>query len=104
MWCGKGMKLVAVVDRCGVLVGVLTAPANLHVAQLAAPALANDGRRMRHYLRRYVVERTFGWLHSFHRVMVRQEWSHLHRGFVYMPVRLLHSGSFETGSNYLCVR
>lgn len=28
----------------------------------------DDGRRTRRYRRRYVVERTFGWLHSFRRV------------------------------------
>jgi len=45
----------------------------------------NDGRRMRRYRRRYVVERTIGWLHSYRRVLVRQEWwPHLHMGFVHL--------------------
>lgn len=45
----------------------------------------NDGRRMRRYKRRYVVERTNGWLHSFRRVLVRHEWwSHLYDGFVHL--------------------
>jgi len=34
----------------------------------------NDGRRMRRYRRRYVVERTFGWLKSFRRVATRFEY------------------------------
>jgi transposase len=142
--CGKGMKLVAVVDRHGTPIGVVTAPANLHEANLAVPALAsipegvfvpwdvpvladraydsdplrdelaedgyvllaphrrnrtrpprNDGRRMRRYRRRYVVERTFGWLHSYRRVMVRQEWwSHLHMGFVHLACALMALGQF----------
>lgn len=137
--CGKGMKLVAVVDRGGIPIGVVTAPANVHEAHLAAPALAsvptgvfvpwgvpvladraydsdplrddlgadgyrllaphranrtrpsrNDGRRMRRYRRRYVVERTFGWLHSYRRVMVRHEWwSFLHMGFVHIACALI---------------
>jgi transposase len=45
----------------------------------------NDGRRIRRYRRRYIVERTIGWLHSYRRVMVRQEWwPHLHMGFVHL--------------------
>ena len=50
----------------------------------------NDGRRMRRYRRRFVVERTFAWLHSYRRVPVRQEWwSHLHMGFVYIACTLI---------------
>jgi len=135
---GKGMKLSVVVERSGVPVGVVTAPANVHEAHLAEPALGsipglfvpwgapvladraydsdplrdrleddghrllaphrrnrtrpprNDGRRMRRYRRRYIVERTFGWLHSYRRVMVRHEWwSHLHMGFVYIACTLI---------------
>lgn len=142
--CGKGMKLVAVVDQHGIPIGVVTAAANLHEANLAGQALAsvpdgvfvpwnvpvladraydsdplrdemgedgyvllaphrrnrtkpsrNDGRRMRRYRRRFVVERTFGWLHSFRRVMVRQEWwPHLHMGFVYIACALIALGRF----------
>lgn len=137
------MKLVAVVDRHGTPIGVVTAPANVHESHLAAPALAaipevfvpwdvpvladraydsdplrdelaadgyrllaphrknrtreprNDGRRMRRYRRRYVVERTFGWLHSYRRVIVRQEWySHLHLGFVHLACTLIALGRF----------
>lgn len=50
----------------------------------------NDGRRMRRYRRRHVAERTFGWLHSFRRVMVRQEWySFIHTGFVDLACALI---------------
>lgn len=43
----------------------------------------NDGRRMRRYRRRYVVERTFAWVQSFRRVATRFEYTvGLYDGFV----------------------
>ena len=33
----------------------------------------NDGRKLRRYKRRYIVERTIAWLHSFRRVVTRFE-------------------------------
>ena len=43
----------------------------------------NDGRRMRRYRRRFVVERTFAWVQSFRRVATRYEYlCHLYDGFV----------------------
>jgi IS5 family transposase len=43
----------------------------------------NDGRVFRRYARRYIVERTFSWFHSFRRVMTRYEIKcHLYDGFV----------------------
>ena len=33
----------------------------------------NDGRRLRRYKRRWIVERTFAWLHSYRRVVTRYE-------------------------------
>jgi IS5 family transposase len=43
----------------------------------------SDGRRMRRSKRRYVVERTFAWVQSFHRVATRYEYlCHLYDGFV----------------------
>ena len=45
----------------------------------------NDGRRMRRYRRRFLVERTNAWLHSYRRVIVRYEWwSYLYHGFVHL--------------------
>lgn len=42
----------------------------------------NDGRRMRRYRRRWVVERTFAWLHSYRRVLTRHDrMVHMHDGF-----------------------
>ena len=42
----------------------------------------NDGRRMRRYRRRWVVERTFAWLHSYRRVLTRHDRRvHVHDGF-----------------------
>lgn len=53
----------------------------------------NDGRRMRRYRRRYVVERTFGWLHSYRRLLVRHEWyAHLYDGFVHLACALIAVG------------
>lgn len=42
----------------------------------------NDGRRVRRYARRWVVERTFAWLHSYRRVVTRYDrMVHMHDGF-----------------------
>jgi len=50
----------------------------------------NDGRRMRRYRRRWVAERTFGWLHSYRRVLTRHEWySYIHTGFVHLACALI---------------
>jgi transposase len=46
-------------------------------------ASRNDGRRMRRYARRYVIERTNAWLHSFRRLANRWEYySFIYHGFV----------------------
>jgi transposase len=44
-----------------------------------------DGRRMRRYKRRFIVERTFAWVHSYRRVVTRFE-RHvdLFEGFVHL--------------------
>jgi transposase len=43
----------------------------------------NDGRRMRRYRRRFIVERTFAWVQSFRRVVTRYEYLvDLYDGFV----------------------
>jgi transposase len=55
----------------------------------------NDGRRMRRYKQRYVVERTFGWLHSFRRLLVRHEYyAFLYDGFLYLACALLAISRF----------
>jgi transposase len=55
----------------------------------------NDGRKMRRYKRRFVVERTFGWLHSYRRLLVRHEYySHLYDGFVHLACALIAIGRF----------
>lgn len=55
----------------------------------------NDGRRMRRCKRRYVVERTFGWLHSYRRLLVRHEWyAHLYDGFLHLACALIAVGRF----------
>lgn len=43
----------------------------------------NDGRRLRRYSRRWIVERTFAWMHSYRRVVTRFEKRvDLYEGFV----------------------
>jgi transposase len=55
----------------------------------------NDGRRMRRYKRRYVVERTFGWRHSYRRLLVRHEfYSFIYDGFVHLACALIAVGRF----------
>jgi transposase len=55
----------------------------------------NDGRRMRRYRRRYIVERTFGWLHSYRRLLVRHEYyAHLFDGFLHLACALIAVGKF----------
>lgn len=45
----------------------------------------NGGRRLRRYRRRWVVERTFAWLHSYRRVVTRFEKRvDLYDGFVHL--------------------
>jgi transposase len=44
-----------------------------------------DGRRLRRYKRRWIVERTLAWLHSYRRVVTRFEKSiNLYDGFVHL--------------------
>ena len=58
-------------------------------------APTNDGRRMRRYKRRWKVERTIGWLHSFRRLVVRHEYySYLYDGFVYLALALVTLSRF----------
>jgi transposase len=50
----------------------------------------NDGRRMRRYRRRYVIERTFAWVKSFRRVATRFEYHvALFDGFVSLACALI---------------
>ena len=45
----------------------------------------NDGRRLRRYKRRWIVERTFAWMHSYRRVVTRFERNvNLYDGFVHL--------------------
>jgi IS5 family transposase len=46
---------------------------------------SNDGRRMRRYKRRWIVERTFAWVHSYRRVVTRFERRvNIYDGFVHL--------------------
>lgn len=55
----------------------------------------NDGRRMRRYRRRYVVERTFGWLHSYRRLLVRHEYyAFIYDGFLHLACALIAISRF----------
>jgi transposase len=56
---------------------------------------SSDGRRMRRYKRRWVVERTIGWLHSFRRLLVRHEYySFIFDGFVHLALALITLSKF----------
>jgi transposase len=50
----------------------------------------NDGRRLRRYARRYVVERTNAWLHGFRRPANRWEYySFIYHGFVRLACTII---------------
>ena len=50
----------------------------------------NDGRRMRRYKRRWVVERTIAWLHGYRRLLVRHErQAVLFQGFAHLACALI---------------
>jgi transposase len=60
-----------------------------HRKNRVAPPTA-DGRHLRRYKRRYIVERTFSWLHSFRRVVTRYERTvNLYDGFVHLACAFL---------------
>ena len=49
-----------------------------------------DGRKLRRYRHRWVVERTISWLHNFRRLVVRYEYhAHLFDGFVQLACLLI---------------
>jgi len=53
----------------------------------------NDGRRMRRYKRRWKVEQSFAWWHSFRRVVTRfEKTATLYDGFVGMAAALICLG------------
>lgn len=64
--------------------------------QLIAPHLSNrkhryqDGRCMRRYKRRWIVERTNAWLHNFRRLVTRYDYKLEHyRAFLYAACMLI---------------
>jgi transposase len=63
-----------------------------HRCNRTRPATTN-GRRLRRSSRRWIVERTFAWLHSFRRVMTRYERNiNHHDGFVYLACAFIAIG------------
>jgi IS5 family transposase len=65
-----------------------------HRSNRVKPA-TNDGRRMRRYDRRWKIERTISWLHSFRRLLVRQEYySFIFDGFVHLGLALICLSKF----------
>ena len=57
--------------------------------------LTNDGRRLRRYRRRWLVERTNAWLQNFRRVAVRWErFSYVYHGFVQLACALIALSRF----------
>src|SRR5512146_1745690 len=83
---GKGLKIMAIVDRHGLPLSVSTHAATLDDElrkdgiEMIAPHRSNrrksatqDGRRLRRYARRWLVERFFAWLQWQRRLLVRWE-------------------------------
>jgi transposase len=63
-----------------------------HKSNRVSPAMI-DGRRLRRYRRRYKVERTFAWLHSYRRVVTRYEKRcHNFEGFVQLACAFIALG------------
>jgi transposase len=55
----------------------------------------NDGRRLRRYRRRWLVERTNAWLQNFRRVVTRWErYSYVYHGFVQLACALIALSRF----------
>jgi transposase len=55
----------------------------------------NDGRRLRRYKRRWIIERTFAWMHSFRRLTIRHEYySFIFDGFVHLACALIAISRF----------
>ena len=53
----------------------------------------NDGRRLRRYKRRYVIERTNAWLHGFRRIAHRWEYyAFIYHGFVRLACTIIAFG------------
>lgn len=55
--------------------------------------VGQDGRTLRRYRRRWVIERTFGWLGHFRRLLVRHEY-----------LDLMHEGFFKLGCILIVLR
>jgi transposase len=50
----------------------------------------DDGRQMRRYRRRWIIERTFAWLHSFRRVVIRHDrFTSMYCSFLYFAAALI---------------
>jgi len=55
----------------------------------------NDGRCMRRYTRRWIIERTMSWMHSFRRLFVRYEYySFIYDGFIHLALALFTLSRF----------
>ena len=93
---GRPAGVPVVADRGFDPDGLRDDPADLGL-RLPAPHRRNrkrpgrhDARRMRRYRRRYVVERTFGWLHGYRRRLVRHEYdAHRFDGFLHPACALI---------------
>jgi transposase len=49
-----------------------------------------DGRKLRRYRHRWIIERTIGWLGNFRRLIVRHEYySHLYQAFLHLACALI---------------
>jgi transposase len=106
---GKGMKNIAIVDRHGLPLSVSTHAANHH--EMIAPHRSNrrkcatqDGRRLRRYARRWLVERFFAWIQWQRRILVRWEFLYPKNflGLVQFACLSSSSSDFDIGSSHDC--
>lgn len=61
-----------------------------------------DGRNLRRYKRRWIVERTIAWLSNYRRLLIRWERSLvMFWAFVHLALVMITLGSYETASKHL---
>jgi hypothetical protein len=74
---GKGMKIMAIVDRHGLPLSVSAHPRTITKCATShhrCKPPTQDRRRLRRYMRRWLVERFFAWIQWQRRILVRWEY------------------------------
>lgn len=96
---GKGSKIMLMVDASGLPIAACATSTQPHESTLVQPPHRSnrrpenntqDGRPLRRYRRRWVVERSFTWLHHFRRLCIRWEpYSHLYQAILHFACSYL---------------